>query len=197
MEIIKINSENLAAKAVIFLKKGKILVFPTDTVYGLIADAASRKAVDKIFAVKKRPAAKPLPIFVKDLKMAKKFAEINQQQEKFLKSVWPGKITAVLKRKICQSGALKLYGVNEKTIALRIPDHNFTFFLIKRVNRPLIGTSANISGRPAGTRINEIIKQFKNKKEQPDLIIDAGNLKPAKPSIVIDLTGSEPKILRK
>lgn len=193
MEIVKINSKDSAAKAVNFLKKGKILISPTDTVYGLIADATDKKAVDKVFAIKKRPLEKRLPVFVKDLKMAGKFGEIGRLQEKFLKSFWPGQITVVLKRK----KGRKLYGVDEKTVALRIPDHKFTLSLIRRLNRPLIGTSANISGQPASTRISQVVEQFKNKKEQPDSAIDAGNLKPARPSVVIDLTGSFPKILRK
>ncbi len=193
MEIAKIDSKDSAAKAANFLKKGKILISPTDTVYGLIADATDKKAVDKVFAAKKRPLEKRLPIFVKDLKMAGKFGEIDWQQEKLLKSFWPGQITFVLKRK----KGRKLYGVDEKTIALRIPDHKFTLFLIRRLNRPLIGTSANISGQLASTRISQVVEQFRNEKEQPDLAIDAGNLKPARPSVVIDLTSPFPKILRK
>jgi len=175
------------------LKRGKVIVCPTDTVYGLVTDATNKKAVDKIFGIKKRSRAKPLPIFVKDLKMAKKFAKINKNQEEFLKEVWPGKTTVVLKRKV----EAKLYGVDDGTIALRIPKYKLINDLLEKTKLPLTGTSANISGKPAATEIKEVFRQFRNKKSRPDLIVDEGDLKPAKPSTIIDLTGLEPKILRK
>ena len=194
---LKINQKNFQKIVKIVeqpIKQGKVVVCPTDTVYGLIADATNKKAVDRLFKIKKRPKTKSIPIFVKDLKMARELAKINKKQEKFLKSVWPGKVTVVLKRKKTKT---KLYGVAKKTIALRIPKYELLISLAKQLNRPLTGTSANISGQPASTKIKEILQQFQDQKHQPDLIIDAGNLKPGKPSKVIDLTGSEPKILRK
>jgi len=212
------------------LKKGKVIVCPTDTVYGLIADATNKKAVEKIFKIKKRPKNKPLPIFVRDLKMAKKLAEIDKNQEKFLKKVWftrpifkkgsqekmieiapkiwagKGKTTVVLKLKIRSrsftKGQGKIYGINKDTVALRIPDHKLINLLLKKLNRPLIGTSANISGRPPSVKIKEILGQFTlrrgsgQEKNQPDFIIDVGNLPKSKPSKVIDLTQSPSKILR-
>ena len=195
MKILKTDQENfnqLVEKTVKAIKNGRVIVCPTDTVYGLIADATNKKAVEKIFKIKKRPKNKPVPIFIKDISAAKKLAKINEKQEAFLKSVWPGKITVVLNRK-----KLRLYEVDKKTIALRIPKYGLLLSLAKQLNCPLIGTSANISGRPASTKIKEVIKQFKNQKQKPDLVIDAGNLKPAKPSKVIDLTSLKPKILRK
>jgi len=191
MKIVKVknvNLENLAGE----IKKGKVIIFPTDTVYGLITDATNKKAVDNISQIKKREKQKPIPIFVKDIKQAKRIAKINKNQEKFLKKAWPGKVTAILERK-----KAKLYGVDKKTIGLRVPKYNLILRLIETLDCPLTGTSANISGKAANTRIKEVIKQFKNRKLQPDLIIDAGNLKKSKPSKVIDLTGITPKVLRK
>ncbi|MDP1538608.1 MAG: L-threonylcarbamoyladenylate synthase [bacterium] len=187
------------------IKKGKVIVCPTDTVYGLIADATNKKAVNRLFKIKKRPKTKPIPIFVKDLKMARELAKINKKQEKFLKSAWPGKVTAVLERTLLRPSGfggqgktrIRLYGVAKETIALRIPKYELLLSLAKQLNRPLTGTSANISGKLASTKIKEVLQQFQNQKHQPDLIIDIGNLKPAKPSTIIDLTGSDPKILRK
>ncbi|MCX6759073.1 MAG: L-threonylcarbamoyladenylate synthase [Candidatus Nealsonbacteria bacterium] len=195
MKILKTDQENfnqLVEKTVKAIRNGRVIVCPTDTVYGLIADATNKKAVEKIFKIKKRPKNKPVPIFIKDINVAKKLAKINEKQEAFLKSVWPGKITVVLNRK-----KSRLYGVDKKTIALRIPKYGLLLSLAKQLNCPLTGTSANISGRLVSTRIKEVIKQFQNQKQKLDLVIDAGNLKPAKPSKVIDLTGSKPKILRK
>lgn len=183
-EIVK-----LTVKAI---KQGKVVISPTDTMYGLIADATNIKAVRKILKIKKRETQKPIPIFVKDIKTAKKFAKISEKQEKFLRKVWPGKVTVVLKRK----GQLpKILFGKKKTIGLRIPNYKLINQLLLITNLPLTGTSANISNQPPSTKIKEVLKQFKNSKSKPDLIIDASNLKPSKPSTVIDLT-QEFKILR-
>jgi len=182
MEIVKLDSQ----KAIKALRLGMVLVCPTDTVYGLICDAANKKAVEKIYKIKKRPKNKLLPIFVKDIKMAKEFVEINPKQEKFLKKVWPGAVTVILKSK-----------KGKGTIGMRMPGCKLVIDMIGRLGRPLAETSANISGQPATTKIKEVLKYFKGRKYGPDLIIDAGDLKPAKPSQVIDFTGSKPKVLRK
>jgi len=185
------------------LKKGKVIICPTDTVYGLIADATNKKAVEKIFKIKKRPKSKSLPIFVKDFKMAKKLAEIDKNQEKFLKKAWPGKTTAVLKLKIenslkIENCKLKIYGIGKNTVALRIPDYKLINALLKKLNHPLAETSANISGRPPSVNIKEVLEQFtlRRAEGQPDFIIDVGDLPKNKPSKVIDLTQSPPKVLR-
>ena len=174
------------------IKKGKVVVFPTDTLYGLITDARNQNAVKKLFKIKKRKSKKPIPIFVKDIKMARGLAQINKKQENFLKKFWPGKITVIFKKR-----GLKVYGVNKRTIALRIPKNTLVNKLLKGTDRPLTGTSANLSGKPATNQIKDILKQFRDQKFQPDLIINAGNLKRSKPSTIIDLIGQKPKILRK
>jgi L-threonylcarbamoyladenylate synthase len=186
------------------IKQGGVVVFPTDTVYGLLADGTNEKAVKKIFRIKKRPKEKPIPLFVKDIEMAKKFAYINKKQENLLKLFWPGKVTAVLKRPRTRTSSVRgkknkkliIYGVARNTIALRIPNYRLVNVLLKKLDRPLTGTSANISGKPASTKIREVLKQFKNAKEKPDLILNYGNLQFSLPSIVIDLTGKKTRILR-
>jgi len=191
VKIKNIDLKNLARE----IKKGRVIVCPTDTVYGLLADATNKKAVEKIFKIKKRPKTKPLPIFIKDLETTKRLAIIDKNQERFLKKAWPGKITAVLKRKAANRKQ-KIYGIDKKTIALRISKYKLVLELLKAINKPLTGTSANISGKPATTKIKDILRQFQNKKFQPDLILNTGNLKSSKPSKVIDFTGKRPKILR-
>ena len=218
MKIVKISSENLREvikKAIKAIKKGNVLICPTDTVYGLVCDATDKKAVGKLFRIKKRQKTKPIPIFVKNIKMAKRLAFIDKKQEEFLKKVWPGKVTVVLKRK----KGIKIYGVDKNTIALRIPDYKLITDLFKtqhqskarcwtspvpkrsfwygEFNKPLAGTSANISGKPASIKIKEILKQFENQKIQADLVVDAGNLRESQSSTVIDLTNKKAEILRK
>jgi len=234
MKILKISVRNLnriietTAKAV---KEGKVLIFPTDTVYGLVANAQNEQAVKKIFKIKRRKFQKTLPIFVRNIKMAKEFAFINREQEKFLtphqnkcgarqEKVWftrlnfieiegildkkrvkiwagKGKVTAVLKAKP-EAKKLFKFGIisSDNKIGMRIPKYKLINLLLKKLNFPVTGTSANISGNPASTKIKEVLRQFENRKEQPDLAIDAGNLPKSKPSKVLDLTNSPPKILR-
>ncbi len=197
MPVLKVGQKNLKTiieTVVKSIKQEKVIVCPTDTVYGLIADATNKKAVEKLLKIKKRNGQKPIPIFVKDLKTAKKLSRIDKEQEKFLKKVWPGKVTVVLTRK---DKLPKILFGKKTTIGLRIPKYKLVQDLLKKINRPLTGTSANIPGKSATTKIKKIIKQFKNQKFQPDLILDAGDLKPSKPSTVIDLTEPEQKILRK
>lgn len=225
MKILKISQKNLEKTAKIATKaiqEGKVLICPTDTVYGLIADAGNKKAVERIFKIKKRPKQKPLPIFVKDLKMAEKLAKISKEQKKILKKHWPGKYTFVLKFQnpntkfqinsksqilkkhwpgkftfvLIRKKGTKIYGIDEETIALRAPKYRFLDNLLKKVNKPLAQTSANVSGKPASGEIKEILAQLKERNDQPDLVISAGNLPKSKSSKVIDLTRKISKILR-
>ncbi len=204
MKVIKKSQKNLN-KIIEFLNNGGVVVCPTDTVYGFLADATNKKAVEKIFKIKKRPRSKPLAVFVSNIKQAKELAEISVEQEKILTlrlrsgqaKYWPGKYTFILKQKPCEIGShTKLYGIDKKTIALRIPKYKFLNDLLKKVNRPLAQTSVNISGQPVLTKISDIIKEFEKQKNQPDLIIDAGNLSKIKPSKIVDLTGKGEKVLR-
>ncbi len=184
-EILKITTQSI--------EEGKAIICPTDTVYGLICNAENKAAVRKIFKIKKRNFQKPISVFIKDLKMAKKIARIDKRQEKILRKLWPGKAIVVLKSKrkfpegiVCQWGK----------IGLRIPNCKLLNELLKQFKEPLAQTSANISGKPASNKIEEIVKQFEKEKYQPDLILDAGKLKTSKPSAVIDLTSKKPKIIR-
>ncbi|MDO8473977.1 MAG: L-threonylcarbamoyladenylate synthase [bacterium] len=181
---------SIAAKA---LSQGKVLVCPTDTIYGLIGDATNAKAVEKIFCIKRRKKEKPLGIFVKDLAMAKKFAKITRKQEAFLKKAWPGKVTAVLqvKKKFPE-------GVGtQKTIGIRVPKYSFLDLLFEKFHHALAQTSVNISDTPPIKRVKDMVKVFGRRKWKPDLIFDAGILSSSRPSKVIDMTMEKRKILRK
>jgi L-threonylcarbamoyladenylate synthase len=194
-EITSARARDAVEKTVRFLDRGQVVVCPTDTVYGLLADATNDKAVEKVFEIKKRDKGKPIPIFIKDIEMAKKITLIDKAQEEFLKEVWPGRITVVLKRKKKCGLSRVLFGRLE-TIGLRIPDYKLINDLLLKIKKPLTGTSANISGRPPITKFKGILEEFEEKEHGPDLILDAGNLSESPPSTVIDLTRRTPKILR-
>jgi len=173
---------------------GKVIVLPTDTVYGLVCNAQNAKVVKRIFEIKRRPKSKPIGVFVKDIKMAKRFARIDKKTEKFLEKSWPSKLTVILKRK---GNLPKVLFGKEKTIGLRIPNYELIKLLFQKIDFPLAQTSANISEVSATTKAKEVLRQFKNQKIQPDLMVDFGNLKKSKPSTVLDLTSNVQKILRK
>lgn len=203
MEILKLTPKTykeVLKETISLLRKGKIVISPTDTVYGLLAHAQNKKAVERIFKVKKRPKDKPLPIFVEDLKMAKKFAKINKSQEEFLRKIWPGKVTVILKRH--SPSKAKIYGLNKTSIALRIPKYKLINEILEKIDSPLIGTSANISGKKPSTEIREVLDEFlsssfsEGKEDLPDLILDGGDLKKSKPSTVVDLREKKIKIIR-
>ena len=192
MQIWKLErGERFAKKAVSALKKGKVLVCPTDTVYGLIADAANKRALRKVFQIKQRSPNKPFPLFVRDRAMAKKLAKVTPLQERFLKKAWPGKVTAIL-----ESRTTGLPADRRGTIGWRIPKHPFTLNLLKAFPRPLTGTSANIVGKEPARSIEEVVSQFAKRKHKPDIVLDVGVLPFSKPSKVVDLTGKKRTILR-
>lgn len=199
MDVIKVNPENLRAsqygieKAGQIILRGGVVVIPTDTVYGLAADASNEYAVRKVFKIKKRPQAKPLPLIVRNLEMAKKIAFIDRRLEKILNLIWPAAITVLLEKKF---NLPELVSGGKKTIGLRIPDYKLTHLLIEEVNRPLTATSANISGQPPSNKIDEVLAQFRKEFFRPDLVLDAGDLKFCEPSTVLDLTAPKPKIIR-
>lgn len=187
MEVVK--QKNALNKAKSALESGKVVICPTDTVYGFLADGANKKAADKIFKMKERPRSKPLPVFVRDFKMVQDIAVFGKNQEKILKRYWPGKYTFVLKRK----HGIKVYDGAKDTIALRIPKYKFLNDLLKKINKPLVQTSVNISGKASLIKIDDIIKQF---GKLDVLVIDGGNIKKNKPSKILDLTKDKIKTLR-
>lgn len=191
-EVRASNSKEIIKSLVQIIKEGKIAVCPTDTVYGLLADATNEKAVQRVFQIKKRHKGKPLPVFVKDLRMAKRLAKIHKEQEEFLRDAWPGKVTVVLQARHKLPKELEKDG----KIALRIPHYEMVNLILKKLNRPLTGTSANISGQPSCSSAAEVIAQFKKRKYQPDVIIDAGKLPESNPSAVIDITTAPYRTIR-
>lgn len=198
MKIVK-QSANAAAAAAAFLKKGNVIICPTDTVYGFLADVSSKGAVEKIYKIKKRPKSKPLPVFVANMKMARGLAEIDARQEKVLKKYWPGKYTFVLRRKSTLNSKafhFSIHGVDAKTIALRVPKHAFLQKLLKKINRPLVQTSVNLAGQKPLNSVEQIMATF-GKNRLVGLIIISSKPPGGKSSKIIDLTSEKGVILRK
>jgi L-threonylcarbamoyladenylate synthase len=195
-EIIPARSPKAVEKAVEYLQRGQVIICPTDTIYGFLADATNNKAVQRIFDIKGREKDKPLPVFVKNLEMAKKYALIDDGMEAFLDEIWPGKITVALPTKDNSDLSLLICG-NKKTVGLRIPDYKLIREILEKFNKPLTGTSANIAGMPSTVKIDVVFKQFEDREMRPDLVLNGGNLPENNPSTIIDFSSDKPKIIRK
>jgi L-threonylcarbamoyladenylate synthase len=170
---------------------GRVIVYPTDTIYGIGADACNSDAVERVFRAKKRDPARPILALVNSVEMAARLVEsIPQKAETLIDKFWPGPLTLIFKASACLPQ--RLTGAS-RTIGIRYPQHPFCLGLLKMCNRPITSTSANISGEDQSISINRIAETFES---AVDLIVDAGDVQSALPSTIIDVTGSMPKLLR-
>lgn len=189
------KEENDIDLVVDYLRKGKVVVLPTDTVYGLHGDATNSRAIEKIRRIKKRGKNSPLLILVSSLEMVKRYCYLSQKQPEFLRKIWASgnkPVSVVLKSR----GKLpRELTAGLDSIGVRLPKSVFLTTIIERVGVPVISTSLNISGQKPLIGVEGLDKYFKAPK--PDLVVDAGKLK-GSPSRLIDLRNVEDiKILRK
>ena len=188
--IFKFN-KNILSKTLKYLKKSNIVGLPTETVYGLAGSAYSKKAVKKIYSLKKRPKINPLIVHYYNLKNLSNDVEINKTFLKLYKKLCPGPITFVMKKKksskICSFATAKL-----NTVAVRFPSNRKIRTILSKLNFPLAIPSANKSTGISPVNALDVAEEFKNKIK---IIIDDGNSKIGIESTVLDLTGKI-KILR-
>ena len=176
------------------LSSGGLVIFPSDTVYGLLVDATNEEAVKKLIEFKNRPPGKAISIFVADLNSCKKYVSINQKQSAILSKLLPGPFTMVLPSK---HTVQKLLESENGTLGVRVPDFQPILQLASSFGKPITATSANLGGRTPHYSIDSFIHQISQaKKDLIDLIVDAGKLPRNKPSTVLDLTESTVKTLR-
>lgn len=188
------NFEHVVERVASLLKRGGVVAVPTDTVYGLVADVLRDAAVRKVFRIKKRAHVKAMPVFVRDVAMAKEFAYLDAKLAELLDELWPGQTTVVLRKREVMPD---LVTGGSKTVGLRVPGYPFLAALLAAFPNPLTATSANISGsEPAHSGV-AVENTFQRHIPRPDLVVDAGALPPSRSSTVLDLTHPEnPKILR-
>ncbi len=176
------------------LKSGGVVVFPTDTIYGLGANALNEDAIAKIYKIKKRDPNKPISILVRDIIMAKKVACIDSRVEEILTKIWPDSITVILRKKDAVSYVLT---GGEENVALRVSSNYFIKALFERIDFPITATSANLAGEPNLFKAEDIKNIFACQKHSPDLFINAGDLDQRLPSTIIDLTDvNHPRLVR-
>ena len=170
-------------KAVEMLRNGGVVVFPTETAYGIAADATNSRAVEKVMAIKGRVAGKAPPLIVADLKMAEKHALLSPIFDQLISKLWPGPLTIV--SPIRKESTLSPLVVQDNTIAVRVSSHPIAHALSQALGVPIVATSANLAGEPACYDIESIKKQFNFQLLQPDLYLDDGVLPMRQPSTII------------
>lgn len=193
MKKIKIQSTRDLKYIAQRLKRGELIVYPTDTAYALGGDATLKKVVEKIFSAKGRKFKKPLPCIVSSLEMLEKYCILKKEVFLLASCFWPGPLTIILEKK----NPLLLAG-NEKTVAVRIPNNKIAQSLLGEFKKPIISTSANLSGLKECYSPEEVLKQFQRKgiKKFFEIIVDSGPLPKISPSTILDLTKRKPVILR-
>ena len=187
-KILQPTEENLLMAAEM-IKKGELVAFPTETVYGLGADGLNVDACNKIFAAKGRPSDKPLSLHVASLEMVEQVAKISAQARKLFAAFCPGALTIILpKNKIVPD-----FVTGKSSVGIRIPANDVALRLIRLSGVPIAAPSANLSGKTPPKTAQEV---FENLSGRVEVILDGGQCQFGISSTIIDLTGSEPKILR-
>lgn len=188
---ITTNLEAAMREAASVIARGGVIVYPTETLYGLGADALNPAAVRNVLAVKKRKDDKPILAIVNSVEMLRRVvAYVPESAEHLMQAFWPGPLTLVF---MASAQVPKELTQSTGTIGVRIPSHTFCLELVERCARPLTSTSANISGEPPHRSIEEIRRAL---TEGVELFLDAGPLPESKPSTVVSVIHDPPKLLR-
>ena len=175
-------------KASQIISQGGIVVFPTDTVYGIGCNPYNKDAVEKIYKIKSRDFSKPFPVLVYSKEIAERIALFDVFTKKIVERFWPGPLTIILK--LTDESLKKSLNLTDK-IALRVPNHKCTLELLKECNL-LVGTSANISGHSSFTNPDECF----NNIQKYDIFVDGGIITSKLESTIIEIENEEIKIIR-
>jgi L-threonylcarbamoyladenylate synthase len=194
-EILKVSDKNseetILTRAAEILAGGGVIAYPTETFYGLGADATNEKAIEKIFAVKGRNFKNPISLIIGQADdIYPLVQDVPETAKKLMTAFWPGALTIIF------SAADKispLLTAGSGKIGLRVSSHPGAQGIVQKLKRPLTATSANLTGAPECTRASEVAEQIGDKI---DAIIDLGDTPGAKGSTIIDVTSTPPVILR-
>lgn len=173
------------------LRQGKLVIFPTETVYGLAADAFNAGAVARVFAAKRRPLTEALPVQIGQKSDIKKVAEsVPDKGRKLIENFFPGPLTLVMKK---HPNVPEIVTANGPKIGVRMPDHPVALTLLLEFGCPIVATSANISGGLDPKTAADAVAQI---GESVEVVLDAGPAELGKASTVVDVTEDPPRLLR-
>jgi L-threonylcarbamoyladenylate synthase len=188
---LSVDIRGQVERGISILREGGVVAFPTDTVYGLGASIDMPRAVERVYEVKERPLSMALPLLLADTsQIAGVAGQVSPLAWLLIDNLLPGALTLVLPR----SGTVPdIVTAGGATVAVRIPAHPVPVALILGVGTPIVGTSANVSGRPSPLTADGVRSQF---GDRIDFIIDGGRCPGGRESTIVDVTGETPVVLR-
>lgn len=186
----KVGGYELIDEAAGLIREGEVVAFPTETVYGLGADATNEEAIKKIFIAKNRPLDNPFIVHLHDISAIEEVAELNEDAKKIFNAFSPGPITVVLKKKPCVPD---IATANLDTVGIRIPSHPMAREFLKKCGRPIAAPSANLSKRVSPTECRYV---YEDMNGRIPLILDGGSCEVGIESTVLSLAGEVPTVLR-
>lgn len=184
-----INAEELE-NVIKVIVDGGVVIFPTDTVYGVAANSLDETAIKKLFDLKERNDNKPICVLTSSVDKIKKIAYVRDEEQKIIDKYMPGALTIILDKKEIVSDVLTS---GLKTVGVRIPNNEIALRILDKLEYPLATTSANISGMEAAVKKEDLIKEFEGKV---DIIIDGGITDLKVSSTIVKINNNEIKVLR-
>ncbi len=185
--------DRILEEVALAVQQGKVVIFPTETIYGIGTNAFDESAVERIYKIKGRPEQKALIVLINDYQMLELIASITTDIERnLMKKFWPGPLTIIFQKKNI-SCLPENVTARKDTIAVRMSDNEIIKKLIAKSGVPIVAPSANLSGSSSATKIKEIISDL---GEQVDYILDNGDIKDETPSTIVKVENGEIKILR-
>lgn len=174
------------------IKEGKIVVFKTDTVYGIVTNSFDKDACKRIYEIKRRPIYKPLTVLISDISMLNKIVDcISPLEQKLISAFWPGPLTIKFKKK--ENVFPDIVSASDEYIRVRLLKSKLAYNIIKTAGIPIVAPSANISDSPTGTNIKNIINELGGKV---DYIIDSGNVTNDTTSTIVEVINEKVIIIR-
>ncbi len=178
-------------EAVAVLRGKGVVAFPTDTIYGLGADAFSVEAVARVFSIKGRPQEMGMPLLLGSIRdLDKVTSDVPDLARTFVERFWPGPLTLILTKSTDVPSAVT---GGKDSVAVRMPDHEVPLMLIRELGGPITGTSANPTGGPDPTTAEDVRRLLKDKV---DFLLDGGPSTSGRASTILDFTGPSPKVVR-
>jgi len=198
MEIIDVTkSENVTlaiAKALEALRSGEVVMHATETCYGLAADIFDRKALERVYEIKKMQPGKPVSMMVQRREEAEQYAEFSDIAMQLAKEFWPGPVTLILPR---LASLPPYFNTGHSTVGVRCPDHDISQLLVEKFGSPLTTTSANVTTIPEVYTVKEFMDQLDTKGKRPTLILDSGRIEKNPPSTIVTFNDGVPEIVRR
>ena len=168
-----------------------MLAIPTDTLYGLAADAFNAEAIERVFAIKERPEGMALPVLLSGVEQLGLVADaVPSVAGRLAEAYWPGPLTLIVIR---NEGLPERLTAGQATVAVRVPDHEVPRSLARLLGRPITGTSANISGASDPQTLEELRRQV---GERVDAVVNEGPHPAGTASTIVDVSGDEPRLIR-